>query len=337
MRPIVLQIHERPLTLVKFVHDGDFFMTSGKDGAVNLIRTEDAERIGTYSSSGAVYAVDCTVDCEYVVTAGADGKVVFYTFEGEFKSQINHGGILKWVEWNGEPGNQNKVVTCNDKFKSKEEGVIANRIMIWQFDPVARLLCIEDNLPMKANKVRWGAFDETLLAIFDEGTIIQYCARTGDQLGLVQAHSGPVQSINFSEDKMLMISASKDQTAKLWAMDDFNDDSEPVKVYKADRPLNDAAISPLYSSEQAPKYHVLLAGGQDAKDVTTTSASSGRFETSLWNMIFEEEIGSVKGHFGPVNTLAWFRDGRGFVTGGEDGFVRVNAFDSDYLTSKKYD
>jgi len=334
MHPLVLQIHERPLTLVKFVHDGDFFLTCGKDGAVNLVRTEDGERIGTYPSSGAVYACDCTIGCEYVVTAGADSKVIFYTFEGEQVGQINHGGILKYVEWNGEPGNQNKVVTCNDKFKSSVDGVTPNRIMVWQFDPVQRMLCIEEDLPMKATKVRWGPFDETLLAIFEEGTIIQYDAFKGHQLTLVQAHSGPVTSINFSDDKMLMISASKDQTAKLWALDEFCD--EPIKVYKTDRPLNDAAISPLYSAEP-PKYHILLGGGQDAKDVTTTASTSGKFETMLWNMVFEEEIGSVKGHFGPVNTLAWFRDGRGFVTGGEDGFVRVNAFDADYLTSKKYE
>ena len=47
----------------------------------------------------------------------------------------------------------------------------------------------------------------------------------------------------------------------------------------------------------------------------------------IWHMVYEEEIGSVKGHFGPCNCLAWFRDGRGFVTGGEDGYVRVQHFD----------
>lgn len=37
------------------------------------------------------------------------------------------------------------------------------------------------------------------------------------------------------------------------------------------------------------------------------------------------------------NTMAWFRDGAGFVTGGEDGYVRVHHFDKDYFTAKKYE
>ena len=35
-----------------------------------------------------------------------------------------------------------------------------------------------------------------------------------------------------------------------------------------------------------------------------------------------EELGQVKGGFAPLNTLAWFPDGRGFVTGGEDWRMR---------------
>merc|ERR1712194_302860 len=236
-------------------------------------------------------------DSSHVVTANADGKLVFYTFQGEQVGQLNHGGILKYVEWNQKPGEQNMVCTCNDKFKSAAEGLVPNRIMIWQFQPSKKLLIISEDLPMRATKVKWGPFDETLVSIFEEGTIM-----------------------NFTEDRMLMITSSKDQTAKLWAMDEH----ELVKTYETDRPLNDVAISPLYKAGKDPKLHILMGGGQDAKDVTTTAGSSGKFETLLWHMVYGEEIGTVKGHFGPMNTLAWRRDGKGFVTGGEDGYVRVH-------------
>ena len=49
--------------------------------------------------------------------------------------------------------------------------------------------------------------------------------------------------------------------------------------------------------------------------MTTTASSSGKFEAVLWHLVYEEEIGSVKGHFGPVNALAWLPDGTGFITG----------------------
>jgi len=337
MRPYLLHIHERPLTLIKFNYDGDFFLTSAKDGDVALIRTETCERVGTYNPQGetspSAFAVDVTIDSQYVVVAYADGRLVFYKFSGEQQACLNHGGILKYVEWNQKPGQQNKVVTCNDRFKSAQDGAIPNRIMVWQFQPLQRLLSIDNALPMKATKVKWGPFDKTLVSIFEEGQVIIWDAADGKKLHTIEAHSTAVTSLSFSEDRMLMITSSKDATAKLWAMDNY----EMVKVYKTDRPLNDVAMSPLYNAEKEPKYHILMGGGQDAKDVTTTGGASGKFEALLWHMIYEEEIGTVRGHFGPMNCLAWFRDGRGFVTGGEDGYVRVHHLDNDYFTSKKFE
>jgi len=340
MKPYLLHIHERPLTLVKFNSDGDFFLTCAKDGEVCLINTETCERMGTYNpvgeKPGAVYAVDITITSEFVVIAGADGRLIFFNFDGTQHSVLNHGGILKYVEFNLRPGAQNMVCTCNDKFKSAADGAVPNRIMIWQWQPqLKRLLSIDEALPMKATKVKWGPYDESLVSIFEEGTVIIWDSTSGKQLYLVNAHTSACTSVNFSEDRMLMITSSKDCTAKLWALDEG--EPELVKTYKTDRALNDAGISPLYTDDDNPKYHILLGGGQDAKDVTTTAASSGKFEAMMWHMIFEEEIGTVKGHFGPMNCVAWFRDGRGFVTGGEDGYVRVHHFDNDYFTKKAFE
>ena len=37
--------------------------------------------------------------------------------------------------------------------------------------------------------------------------------------------------------------------------------------------------------------------------VTTTSGKSGKFETKFFHLVYEEEFGIVKGHFGPINRL----------------------------------
>lgn len=46
--------------------------------------------------------------------------------------------------------------------------------------------------------------------------------------------------------------------------------------------------------------------------------------------LFEEELASVKGHFGPINAIAFAPDGRSFSSGGEEGYIRIHHFDADY-------
>jgi len=45
----------------------------------------------------------------------------------------------------------------------------------------------------------------------------------------------------------------------------------------------------------------------------------------------EKEIGKISGHFGPVNTLLFHNDGRGFISGGEEGNIRLHRFDQAYF------
>lgn len=52
--------------------------------------------------------------------------------------------------------------------------------------------------------------------------------------------------------------------------------------------------------------------------VTTTSAKAGGFEARFYHKIYAEEFGNVRGHFGPINTVAFSPDGRSFTTGGEE-------------------
>ena len=49
------------------------------------------------------------------------------------------------------------------------------------------------------------------------------------------------------------------------------DTLEVVKTFQTERPVNSAAISPI-------KDHVVLGGGQEAMDVTTTTTKAGKFE-----------------------------------------------------------
>jgi len=124
----------------------------------------------------------------------------------------------------------------------------------------------------------------------------------------------------YNKNKTLFVSASRDGTAKLWDSKTF----KVIKTYNTGRPVNSAAISPL-------KPEVIVGGGQSAAEVTTTRVDTNQFRVRFFHMIYEEEIGSVAGHFGPCNVVSYSPDGSGFASGGEDGYVRLHHFDNDYL------
>ena len=126
--------------------------------------------------------------------------------------------------------------------------------------------------------------------------------------------------LQWSPDRTYFITASQDKTAKIISARDLS----LMKTYPSDTPLNTATITP-------KKEFVILGGGQSAHDVTTTSSRQGKFEARFYHKIFEDEIGRVKGHFGPLNTIAVDPQGRGYASGGEDGYVRVHHFDKSYF------
>jgi translation initiation factor 3 subunit I len=109
-----------------------------------------------------------------------------------------------------------------------------------------------------------------------------------------------------------LISASADNTAKLFMTKNL----KLLKTYTSGEPVNIAAISPL-------KLHVIVGGGTDPMEVTQTSTKDAFYEVRFFNEIYEEEIGTIKGHFGPIHGLEFSPDGKSYASGGEDGIVRL--------------
>ena len=63
VRPIIIQGHERPLTMVKYNREGDLLFTAAKDYRPCMWYADNGERIGTFEGhTGTVWCVD--VNCK---------------------------------------------------------------------------------------------------------------------------------------------------------------------------------------------------------------------------------------------------------------------------------
>jgi translation initiation factor 3 subunit I len=145
----------------------------------------------------------------------------------------------------------------------------------------------------------WSSQDRLLVTGHENGDIRQYDPRKGEKHHVVKKHTKIISDLQLSKDKTMLISASKDATAKLFDADTL----QQLKTYKTERPVNSATISSI-------KDHVILGGGQEAMDVTTTATRLGKFDARFFHLVFEEEIGRVKGHFGPINSVTFHPDGK---------------------------
>ncbi len=90
----------------------------------------------------------------------------------------------------------------------------------------------------------------------------------------MNAHKKVINSMQFSKDHSMFITASSDMVARVYDTKSL----QLLKTFVSDRPLNAAAFSPILN-------HIILGGGQDAGDVTTTDSRVGKFEVDFCHLV----------------------------------------------------
>jgi translation initiation factor 3 subunit I len=319
MKPLLLHGHERSITQIKYNRDGDLLFSSAKDNRPTVWYTINGERLGTYNGhTGAVWCLDPRWDTQYLVTGAADNSSKIWDIEtGKELASLSTGSAVR---------------TCAFSYSGKQFFYTTDKAMgkaceIRLFDVGDVLTGSGDSqpyltIPCEESKVTsavWGPLDEFILTGHDNGGITKWCTKTGQKLKAIKSHGDKINDLQKSANEMMFISASKDNYAKLFDTETM----QLLKEYRTDRPVNSASISPI-------RDHVVLGGGQEAMEVTTTSTKIGKFDARFFHMIFEEEIGRVKGHFGPINSLEFHPDGKSYSSGGEDGYIRSHVFDKSY-------
>jgi translation initiation factor 3 subunit I len=183
-----------------------------------------------------------------------------------------------------------------------------------------------DKQPNKTStRALWYADNQSFFVATTDGCLIHY-AMSGDIIGKGIIHDGvKINSIAFSKNFAVLATAA-DNGSKIVDPETF----EVLRYFKQELPMNAVSISPLFSSESKPKFHSVMGGGVSAIMAAMTAGNAG-FEAHVCNVLHGNEVGKISGHYGPINSIEFFRDGRGFVSGGEEGIIRVVRFAAEYF------
>jgi WD40 repeat protein len=124
-------------------------------------------------------------------------------------------------------------------------------------------------------------------------------ASTGAEVKVLKGHTGWVNSVAFSSNRMQIVSGSNDQSVRVW---DASTSAE-VKVLKGHtRSVNSVAFS------------------SDGMQIV-----SGSYDQSVrvWDASTSAEVKVLKGHTGLVNSVAFSSDRMQIVSGSPDWSVQV--------------
>ncbi|EGR27601.1 hypothetical protein IMG5_193540 [Ichthyophthirius multifiliis] len=345
MKAIELRGHEKPISVIKFNFDGDLFFTGAAEKKVNVWRNHTYERIGSFKTNSSVKILDITIDSKYLVTGSLEGTIQVFEVNGG-KSIGSYKTKYKCKHLEFSYGNKHLMVLFEDYGSTA-----ANQVGIYDFQFFLKHLIDnngepkDDSIPTVckfslkehiANKIRYSYLNKYFYATTTEGLLLKFSDK-GELIQKIQAHQGEALAIEFAKDFSIMSTTGSDG-CRFWDMDGL----KCLRFIKQQVQMNTVAISPLLTGEfEQVKYHCLIGGGLPARDTARFKVilciyiyilflKDGGYEIHLCNIMYGEELGSISGHFGPINQIVFQPDGRGFISGGEESIVRCFRFDGSY-------
>lgn len=317
MQGLALHGHMKPVTQVKFNREGDLLFSTAKEPKISVWLTKTGERLGTYDGHSAVSGCDVNQTSTMLATTGFDMKTMLWNVEtGSQLATIDHEAPARCC---GFAHDDSKLMVVTDK-KMRQPGKLqlynlpGSQTFATKFNAVA-----EFESPEAIMYAEWGPTNDTIYIGSDDGSVSIIDVETMKEKQCIPGlHKEEVRKVHFDPNYLTLVTASKDQTAKLLDSRDL----KVIQTYSTDVPVNDVSVSP--NGDQ-----IILGGGMEAQDVTTQGGAQ-KFEVKFYHKVFGNGLGQIRCHFGTINTVQFHPDGRGFASGAVDGFIKLHRFDESY-------
>ena len=327
--------HEGTVTAAVMSDDGRWALTGGSDRTMRLWELPSCRCLRTFTSLGG------GVDAVYL---GKNGLFAF--------SLIAGGTLRLW----------NVSTLCADKLSYRAPlllSLVASAELITKQQVEMSNRCTEIKEAIRVGDYAtviqavdaakelggWEAARKSLDADGVWDSLSRHCARgkMTDALNVYTfvGHHDAVSSVVLSLDGSLAASAGRDQTIRVWNIDErkcvgvleghydwvrslaMTSDSKFIVSGSWDRSVrvwNLATGQTVRKFDEKVKSLTQIALNPQGR---TVAIANGQGAVILWDVLANEVVGRFLAHQGSVNSIRFSRDGRLFVTGGDDNDISV--------------
>ena len=290
---------------------------------------------------GGANAISYSPNGQYIAAAHQDRTIRIWNISRRFQA----------IEKNTLRGHNKKIhdLTYSPDGTKLASASADNNIRLWDLANLATHQSdrIESKLLPYRDVVLTVAFssDSQLVAGGSaNGTIQVWDANTGDRIYLFTEHTKPVEEVVFSPDRKKLVSASIDQTVKIWSLvgvggqlDSTISHNSPVYTVSylsnGDSLVTGSAdrLIRIWNTQTNTEQQSPLKGHKDhvsvldcSSDSTTIVSGSPDGTVFVWDVIGERKKFEITGHTGGIKALVYTEDNRIRACGtGLDGKLRI--------------
>lgn len=333
--PLSFNCHDKSVTVVCFNKDNTLFFSAGKDGFINIFNAIKYIRLLEVKLEQAILNMFVSNDSQYLVC--------FSYIENIYIVNIASGTVQEKISLS-----DYKIISSSADYGNKTLTLLLNKIgerehevRIYDFKKLLDLGIKREQNAIKKSLISSFVIKEfeytsmicdfsgefIYFSLRNEGTVEKY-SRGGELITRNNFNSKEIKKLKFTRRYEFLVMCCNNGVRML-----NPDDLSELQYIQTNTPVLSFDISPLcYKKDNSKRYHLVYAGGVEAMDIA--NRAQGGLEIHVYNFIKKKHLLSLAGHFGPVNCIEFFKDGNGFITAGEEGFVRIYRIDKKYLTEK---
>jgi WD40 repeat protein len=278
-----LEGHSLAILDLAFSPDGQYLVSTGQDYVAIVWEREELRRVATLAGHGStIYGLAFAPDSKLLATASADGTVKVWSvaLQKELFTLAGHSDSVQRVAF--QPNGQ--------------------QLMSVSLDGSARAWSLRFAPAEGATFVAWSPDGRLLASAGADGAQI-WDALSGQQVGLLAAHSADVSGLAWSPDGRHFATASLDSTVNIWDGSSLLNAAQPLRTLVGH---NDAVGRIAWSP-----------------DGRTLATASDDLTIRVWDVEQGTEQLLLEGHSSDIFGVAFSPDGQRIVSASQDGTALV--------------